>query len=433
MGRHSGAFEYSDAMRTERIGARRAALMAERSLEEHGSSVIRVRPDSSSRETGVINATKGATRIAPAPFSVDSPDEASVLTLEVPYASTHVPVMKNSRMVAAMVVAAASMLGAATAVSADSPANHVASHKSGAKTLASLSVPGLQTDSAQPAGETTFTIKIDGSTKTITTDQPTLGDALRAADVHLGADDKVSASLTDPAKADSTVTIVRVSTTKTSESSVDAHTTTEVEDPELAKGERVVETEGVDGLAVNTYDVTLEDGVEVSRVQEMTVVKTQRVDEVVRVGTKEAAAAAATTSESTDTSTNGAQAAGEAASTTASASVATSAVPSGDAQSIALSMMASYGWGDDQFSCLVPLWQRESGWRSDAANPSSSARGIPQAMMSVHFGANWQSNPAALEWMNSPSQQISWGLNYIAGRYGNPCGAWAHSQSTGWY
>lgn len=53
--------------------------------------------------------------------------------------------------------------------------------------------------------------------------------------------------------------------------------------------------------------------------------------------------------------------------------------------------------------------------------------------MSVHFGANWQTNPAAIEWMNSPSQQISWGLNYISSRYGNPCGAWAHSQSTGWY
>jgi hypothetical protein len=39
-------------------------------------------------------------------------------------------------------------------------------------------------------------------------------------------------------------------------------------------------------------------------------------------------------------------------------------------------------------------------------------------------GADWQTNAAT---------QISWGFGYIAGRYGNPCGAWGHSQSVGWY
>ena len=39
-------------------------------------------------------------------------------------------------------------------------------------------------------------------------------------------------------------------------------------------------------------------------------------------------------------------------------------------------------------------------------------------------GADWQTNAAT---------QISWGLGYIAGRYGSPCGAWSHSESVGWY
>ena len=55
------------------------------------------------------------------------------------------------------------------------------------------------------------------------------------------------------------------------------------------------------------------------------------------------------------------------------------AVPSGAAQQIAAGMVAARGWGSDQFSCLVSLWNKESGWRTDAAN-SSGAYGIPQAL-----------------------------------------------------
>jgi len=37
------------------------------------------------------------------------------------------------------------------------------------------------------------------------------------------------------------------------------------------------------------------------------------------------------------------------------------------------------------------------------------------------------------DWRTNPATQIIWGLNYIAGRYGTPCGAWSHSESYGWY
>lgn len=97
-----------------------------------------------------------------------------------------------------------------------------------------------------------------------------------------------------------------------------------------------------------------------------------------------------------------------------------------DAQAIANSMIGGYGWGDDQFSCLVSLWNRESGWNVFAGN-ASGAYGIPQALPGSKMasaGPDWQSNPAT---------QISWGLGYISGRYGSPCEAWAHSESTGWY
>lgn len=99
----------------------------------------------------------------------------------------------------------------------------------------------------------------------------------------------------------------------------------------------------------------------------------------------------------------------------------------GSAQSIAYDMVRARGWGDGEFSCLVALWNKESGWRVNAYNPSSGAYGIPQSLPGhkmASAGADWQTNPAT---------QISWGLGYIAGRYGAPCGAWGHSQATGWY
>lgn len=101
--------------------------------------------------------------------------------------------------------------------------------------------------------------------------------------------------------------------------------------------------------------------------------------------------------------------------------------PSG-AQAIARDLMASqYGWGEDQFGCLVALWNKESGWNINAYNASSGAAGIPQALPGSKMasaGADWQTNPAT---------QITWGLGYISGRYGTPCGAWDTSESQGWY
>ncbi|GHC93057.1 hypothetical protein GCM10007079_41970 [Nocardiopsis terrae] len=103
-------------------------------------------------------------------------------------------------------------------------------------------------------------------------------------------------------------------------------------------------------------------------------------------------------------------------------------VPAGSAKEIALQMVLDEGWDADQFhGCLEPLWEKESNWNHTAQNPSSGAYGIPQSLpgskMASH-GSDWQTNPAT---------QISWGIDYIKGRYGNPCGAWSHSQANNWY
>ena len=90
-------------------------------------------------------------------------------------------------------------------------------------------------------------------------------------------------------------------------------------------------------------------------------------------------------------------------------------------------MFPDYGWGDDQFGCLVALWNKESGWNYQAYNSSSGAFGIPQALPGSKMGT------AGADWQTNAATQVAWGLGYIAGRYGSPCGAWSHSESYGWY
>jgi hypothetical protein len=97
------------------------------------------------------------------------------------------------------------------------------------------------------------------------------------------------------------------------------------------------------------------------------------------------------------------------------------AAPSGSYQSYALAKV-----GAQQFSCLESLWGKESGWNPNAQNPSSSAYGIPQFLDST-----WASTGIAKT--SNGYRQIDAGLSYVDSRYGSPCGAWSHSQSTGWY
>ncbi len=83
-----------------------------------------------------------------------------------------------------------------------------------------------------------------------------------------------------------------------------------------------------------------------------------------------------------------------------------------------------YGWGSTQFSCLVELWNRESGWMWDAENVYSGAYGIAQALPPSKMGTGWEYNAKV---------QIDWGLSYILQRYTTPCGAWNHEITYGWY
>lgn len=99
----------------------------------------------------------------------------------------------------------------------------------------------------------------------------------------------------------------------------------------------------------------------------------------------------------------------------------------GSAQAIALDLVAGRAWSEAEYSCLVALWSKESGWNTFAHNSQSGAYGIPQSLPGSKMAS------AGDDWMTNPETQIRWGLGYIEARYGVPCEAWGHSQRRGWY
>jgi hypothetical protein len=99
----------------------------------------------------------------------------------------------------------------------------------------------------------------------------------------------------------------------------------------------------------------------------------------------------------------------------------------GTAQQIGYQMLPSFGFNQStQWTCLLDLWNQESGWVYDAENPSG-AYGIPQSLPGDKMAS------AGADWETDPTTQIKWGLGYITDVYGTPCDAWDHEVADGWY
>ncbi|SDC88317.1 Uncharacterized conserved protein YabE, contains G5 and tandem DUF348 domains [Sanguibacter gelidistatuariae] len=241
------------------------------------------------------------------------------------------------------------------------------------------------------------TIAIDGQQIAVVTTQESVRDVLATAGVILNPGDMVSVELTSPAADGQVITIGRAGESATSVSEVLPFTVEEVQDPKLVVGQRIVKQAGKLGQAVTTYDVTLVDGVETARTVVAQQVTVAARNEIVHIGTLELPDPSLVS------------------------------VDPGTARALGQAMALEKGWGDDQYACLESLWTKESKWSVTAANASSGAYGIPQAMPGskmASVGADWRTNAAT---------QITWGLGYIQGRYGTPCDAWAHSKNKGWY
>lgn len=239
------------------------------------------------------------------------------------------------------------------------------------------------------------------SKQQIATTDLTVGQLLSDLGISDDVRNEVSPSASTTLQAGMTITVRQVVRKTVTTTRALPYKTTTTTDQSLPAGTTKVVRPGVNGVLQETFSDVYVDGTFVGRVAVSSTVVQPPVDAIVHAGPSADSAASA------------------------SAPAVTNVSP-GSAQDIARQLVAARGWDSSQFNCLVSLWSRESGWRVNASNPSG-AYGIPQALPGskmAAYGSDWRTNPKT---------QIEWGLAYIAGSYGTPCAAWAHSQNYNWY
>lgn len=239
---------------------------------------------------------------------------------------------------------------------------------------------------------TPFTFVLYGKKIDARTQATTVGEMLKEKEVELGPQDGVSLSGSTGIVAGMTVEVWRNGVQTVTQEEEIAMPVEQVKDQDRPVGFREVKTAGKPGKKQVTYEINMQNGKEISRKMIQEVKTLEPVKQVEVIGAK------------LPTPTN----------------------PS-EAAALGHQMMLAFGFGEDQWPCLYNLWMHESGWKTTAGNPSSGAYGIPQSLPAskmATYGADYLTNA---------SVQITWGLNYIKGRYGTPCGAYDHWHAKNWY
>jgi uncharacterized protein YabE (DUF348 family) len=254
----------------------------------------------------------------------------------------------------------------------------------------------------------TVTIKVDGKSIRVSTTTQLAIDVVHQAGVKLGRWDRLSVKGASTVSNNQVIVVSRVKYANVAETQPIPYSTSSTPDPTALEGTTQVITAGKAGSKTVTYQVVYINGKLAGKRILVTKVLSNPVTQVQKVGSKKAPVAA------TPPANNSGGGGGD-------------PVPAGEAQQIAAKLVAAHGWGSGEFGCLVSLWNRESGWNVHASNGGSGAYGIPQALPGSKMAS------AGPDWQDNATTQITWGLGYISGRYGTPCGAWGHSQATGWY
>lgn len=87
--------------------------------------------------------------------------------------------------------------------------------------------------------------------------------------------------------------------------------------------------------------------------------------------------------------------------------------------------MRQAGIAESDFTYVEYIIQKESGWNYLAKNPTSSATGLCQTMLSIHkVSETFRSNPV---------EQLQWCQNYAIGRYKSWSGAYNFWLSNHWW
>ncbi|WP_022869302.1 resuscitation-promoting factor [Yaniella halotolerans] len=130
-------------------------------------------------------------------------------------------------------------------------------------------------------------ITVGKDTKEVLTTGETVQDVLDNANVSVGGDDKVSPKPDQNINASTAITVTVVETTEVTEEEPVEYETTYENDGSLEKGKTKTDTEGENGVASVTYEVTTENGEEVDKTEINREVTEEPTNAVVLRGTKE--------------------------------------------------------------------------------------------------------------------------------------------------
>lgn len=219
-------------------------------------------------------------------------------------------------------------------------------------------------------------VLVDGQVLELRSRGATVADLLRDNGIDTTDADKVSPSLNTELTAGMNISVARVKVNVETTDEVIARPVQQITDPNQLRGYKKVQVEGSDGIRRVTAIVTYNNGQATSKKEIKSQIMVAAVTRVEIIGTKMMFA--------------------------------------NDAIQLGYDMAAARGWTGSNWDSLYSLWMRESGWNAGSINNTSGACGIPQAY------------PCSKITDKSTAGQITWGLNYIAGRYGDPNAAWAH-------
>ncbi len=239
---------------------------------------------------------------------------------------------------------------------------------------------------------TPFTFVFYGKTIQAYTQAKTIGEMLKTKGITPAGNDTLTPDASTPVVNGMTVQLWKNGEQTVTVDEDIVFETEQIKDTNRDKSFKEVKTPGVNGKKTVTYKIVMQNGVETSRVVVNSVTTKEAVKQVETIGAK------------LPTPTN----------------------PS-EAQTLGRQMMLDFGYDEGQWPCLYNLWMRESGWRTTAGNPSSGAYGIPQSLPASKMATYGP------DYLTNASVQITWGLNYIKGRYQTPCGAWGAFETKGWY
>lgn len=233
---------------------------------------------------------------------------------------------------------------------------------------------------------TSLVLDLYGKRMEIRTQAATVADMLKEKAIDLGESGRASVALSTPIAAGMDIRIWREGKQTVTVEEAVAFETEQIKDADRPVGYKAVQTPGQNGKRTVTYEIEIQNGVEVARKEIASLATQAPVKQVEVIGSK---------SKTMQYTGGGSK-----------------------TEWLAASNIPEEFWG-----YADSLVSRESGWNPNAVNKSSGACGLAQALPCSKVPGNPYNPIDSLNWMNG----------YVNGRYGGWAGAYNFWQANHWY